>query len=196
MKKYKRTQVPCQNCSKLITIYNCELKKCKTRMCSDTCRKLFYESRLKCCYCKNEFHIKAYDKRKREKQGSKATFCSTKCFRDHKMSARVMSTCPVCSKEFSQTPWQKKCYRFCSPVCKAQEDQRRENGRNYRNGAALFRVISREAYGEICYSCRSTEKIEVHHLDRNRKNNTKENLRPLCRECHHHVHKGRLCLVL
>lgn len=196
MKVSKKILLNCSFCESLFKRFKCHNKNSKNIFCSKECRDSFYSISYSCEFCGIEFKRTKGEKRKGEKLGSKKTFCSMNCYRLNSQKSNTVSNCPVCKKQFTQTPWEKKSYRFCSPKCKSFEDQRREKGRNFRNGTALFRSISREAYGEICYSCRSTKHIEVHHLDKNRKNNTKENLRPLCRECHHHVHKGRLCLVL
>jgi hypothetical protein len=195
-KKFKRTILKCKRCSCLFERFNCHLKKSKNFFCSIICRNLFSLKQLECNSCRKLFNIKKGEKTKRELQGSKLSFCSRVCMHNYKESLKLLSTCPMCKNSFLQTEWQKKNYRFCSPECKSKEDQKREKGRNYRNGAAIYRVISREVYGDICYSCKGTKNIEVHHLDKNKKNNIKENLRPLCRDCHHAVHKNRLCLVL
>jgi 5-methylcytosine-specific restriction endonuclease McrA len=36
----------------------------------------------------------------------------------------------------------------------------------------------------VCVSCGSTERLEIHHIDRNRNNNDAENLQILCHSCH------------
>ena len=53
----------------------------------------------------------------------------------------------------------------------------------------------RERDGNHCKICHSTRKLEVHHFDRDRKNNSQLNLVTLCRLCHcaiHQVIKTRL----
>jgi len=44
-----------------------------------------------------------------------------------------------------------------------------------------FRYLPNE-----CYYCKTTENLQVHHIDRNRNNNTLENLRIVCARCHMH----------
>jgi len=41
----------------------------------------------------------------------------------------------------------------------------------------------------ICYFCETTEELIIHHLNKNRKNNTPQNLLTLCPKCHHRLHK-------
>jgi len=46
--------------------------------------------------------------------------------------------------------------------------------------------------GTKCSSCGTTENVEIHHKDGNRKNNAIENLVLLCHRCHMQKHfKGR-----
>ena len=39
-----------------------------------------------------------------------------------------------------------------------------------------------------CEECGSSEFIEIHHKDKNRRNNSKENLAQLCSKCHQKKH--------
>lgn len=47
-----------------------------------------------------------------------------------------------------------------------------------------------DAKGEECDICGSSKTIQVHHLDRDRRNDDLENLVPLCREHHNEIHKS------
>ena len=196
MKTLKRTQFSCEYCQKQFMRFDCHMNKSLGRFCS---RKCYYKSRwilLNCDGCSNLFSIKRFCKIKREKQGSVRGFCNRECYHFYHESKKIIKTCLICNNHFKLNPWASSSYRFCSSICKSKEDQKRKNGRNYRNGAALYRVISREAWGERCHVCQSEEKIEVHHIDRDRNNNTQANLRPLCSKCHHAIHDNLLCLIL
>lgn len=67
---------------------------------------------------------------------------------------------------------------------------------NWKGGISspVYRRIAFEEYGmeKKCMQCASIENIDVHHKDKNRKNNTRENLEVLCDKCHerHHVKNG------
>ena len=39
-----------------------------------------------------------------------------------------------------------------------------------------------------CEKCGKTERLEIHHKDKNRMNNTNENLRVLCKKHHNEIH--------
>jgi len=42
----------------------------------------------------------------------------------------------------------------------------------------------KKLYGKRCAYCEGREHIQIHHLDRNPRNNVLENLMPLCIWCH------------
>jgi hypothetical protein len=42
-----------------------------------------------------------------------------------------------------------------------------------------------------CFFCKKTDKLDIHHIDKDTKNNSKENLMLLCRGCHKKLH-GRV----
>lgn len=44
--------------------------------------------------------------------------------------------------------------------------------------------------GKECKICDSPYRIEVHHIDGDRDNNSLENLVPLCQWCHRRIHEG------
>lgn len=99
--------------------------------------------------------------------------------------------CPVCGKHFKRkrfgkrledyTRFQSRIY--CSKSCSAhrrKEDPQRSRG--------VFHRLAREHLKECCDICGSTEHLQIHHLDRNIKNNSPSNLRTLCQSCHMKLH--------
>ena len=44
--------------------------------------------------------------------------------------------------------------------------------------------------GGSCPECGAKEKLRIHHIDGNHKNNTYENLKLLCSKCHYWTQKG------
>ncbi len=63
-----------------------------------------------------------------------------------------------------------------------------KNGR-YIDGRSTYR---QKIKIEMCYYCKSKEKLIIHHIDKNRLNNSKNNLRVLCNSCHNSLHhKGK-----
>ena len=59
---------------------------------------------------------------------------------------------------------------------------------NSRMGGMRIKVLKRDNYE--CQICGDKEKLNVHHFDENKKNNTYWNLLTLCSTCHKSVHLG------
>lgn len=66
---------------------------------------------------------------------------------------------------------------------------RYESSPLFKHGGRRYRKRAIESFGTTCVRCGSTESIEVHHKDRNRKNNSPSNLEVLCRKCHRSEHR-------
>jgi hypothetical protein len=123
-------------------------------------------------------------------------YCSWSCAKPRKTSLRTFR-CERCGKDATQTT-HKREQRFCSVSCarRSVADQRRannealENWPNYR--VAKARLLALAAHCERCGWSEVPEILELHHLDRNRKNNHRSNLRLWCANCHtlHHYREG------
>ena len=100
--------------------------------------------------------------------------------------------------------------KFCDN-CKARLSRKRINGRmedmavfvrrRYCNRACMAAAMlqpdpSRKGYGirarkhlkSNCENCGTTQKLSIHHADRNWKNNDPANLKTLCTSCHTSLH--------
>ena len=58
---------------------------------------------------------------------------------------------------------------------------------NYKATYSYHRIIRKEDMKE-CMFCGSTKNLCRHHIDKNRTNNTAENLVVVCRSCHAKIH--------
>lgn len=109
---------------------------------------------------------------------------------------KVKLHCDLCDTEFFRYEKHlnnsKSGYVFCSRKCK-DEAQRIENGfldmlpNHYTNYRKKYRTTAFDNYEHKCAVCGWNEDeriLEVHHIDGNRSNNTKENLIILCPICH------------
>jgi hypothetical protein len=82
------------------------------------------------------------------------------------------------------------CTKSCQTIWRNQQ-YRQEKHANWVDGKSSYRaVLLRENRPLICTKCSTNDKrvLAVHHLDRNRANNTPENLVWLCHNCHFLVH--------
>jgi cytochrome c553 len=56
-------------------------------------------------------------------------------------------------------------------------------GRDYREEGLRL-------YGDRCIHCGTAEEVKIHHMDGDHDNDRRDNLVPLCQECHVQLHKG------
>lgn len=56
-------------------------------------------------------------------------------------------------------------------------------GRDYRDEGLRL-------YGEQCIHCGSGEEVKFHHMDGDHDHDRRDNLVPLCQQCHVQLHKG------
>lgn len=191
MKVSRKITSNCQECKKSYSYFPSHPKE----FCSKSCRCRSNSTDFKCDNCSTVFRLKNWEIRKRKKLNGIPRFCTRKCFNQFWKSNKIESECMNCKIKFKQTIWESKNYRFCSPLCKSCYCERGSLARSYKNGLGIYQRIGIEAWGYKCFFCGSQDNIEVHHEDKNRRHNTPENLKPLCRKCHHAVHSGRISLI-
>lgn len=83
--------------------------------------------------------------------------------------------------------------KTCSSDCLSKllsKNNSGENSNNWKGGysQAHYQRIRRSLKPDICEICGTTEHIETHHVDRNKSNNSPENLRVLCTSDHALIH--------
>ena len=128
--------------------------------------------------------------------------CSLKCSGVLRRT-REKLTCYTCGVEFerqvSKLKNSKSGRRYCSRKC--QTAAYRENPPNYTNGKWAGQFEYRDLFTEeefVCARCGYSEfscGVDIHHIDENRKNNSRDNLIPLCTPCHRGLHHGLWDLV-
>jgi len=103
------------------------------------------------------------------------------------MKKGILKKC-YCGNGFYEYPYQKDKRKFCCWNC-----ANKFNGKNlkkrvleknpaYKHG--LYSEFLRSKIKRVCSDCGSKLRIEIHHIDGNRKNNNIKNLMALCRKCH------------
>ncbi len=106
--------------------------------------------------------------------------------------------CVICGKEFrARKSWNSKTNpnrKTCSNECYMELMKRinsNENAPNWRGGYSQthYQRIARETKPRQCEMCGKTDvRLDVHHIDHNRTNNSADNLMILCVSCHAKLH--------
>ncbi len=124
-------------------------------------------------------------------------YCSRSCHSKNSRRGKVVQ-CATCAADTYKRPKDlirsKSKKYFCSKSCQTQWRNQMYVGRrhsNYSTGKASYRsVLRRSGVTQECRRCkiRDVRILAVHHIDRNRNNNSVENLMYLCHNCHHLIH--------
>lgn len=95
--------------------------------------------------------------------------------------------CPCCESTFTTELRASNKQITCSRSCSNTYFRTRD-------GATTYRERALKHYGCICSSCGFSNvlALEVHHIDKNRDNNSIENLKVLCANCHTLTHKNTI----
>lgn len=131
---------------------------------------------LRCLWCRKLFKFQLRESRHRI-----GKLCSFKCTGEYLgRKNRKKKRCLCCKRKFIT---KKKNQKYCGRECK-DLGQRSKDPKSYR-GKAL------KKFGKRCRRCgykQCIRALNVHHKDRNRKNNKLKNLVVLCMNCHAEVH--------
>lgn len=149
----------------------------------------------KCAQCGNGFKTKPFFIKKGE-----GKFCSRKCSFESRKNGKYVK-CDVCKKEVYKTKKELRVSKskkyFCSRSCQTKWRNQVFIGKKHANWVdglyAYKSVLKRNNVKEVCNICKTKDSrvLAVHHIDKNRKNNSVENLCYLCHNCHHLVHHDK-----
>lgn len=105
----------------------------------------------------------------------------------------MKTQCAFCGTEIDRAPSEIKrsktgnvyCNKSCANSMNNKLFKSGEKHPNYKTGISAYRKL-KITDGCKCEDCgnKDVRVLEVHHLDRNRKNNKVENLVVLCANCH------------
>lgn len=133
---------------------------------------------IECIYCGKRFYRSAAQI-ERSKSGER--FCSKTCMGKYRTKTDPTNTCLCCGKTFYTSPGRRNQIYYCSRSC--WKKYTRSNGRVYYKQFKL-------SYCEICGFIPEHEcQLDVHHLDKDRRNNSLDNLKTICANCHRLLHK-------
>lgn len=149
----------------------------------------------KCSYCEKEV-----DRPNRlinqAKKNNWKFYCTKECHSGGKTKHQIF-TCGYCGIEVKRTPSELKSKSgkyFCSKSCSTTHRNTGKFGpANYLWKGISYRNFAFDNFPNYCNRCNYDEHkfiLIVHHKDRNRKNNTLENLEILCPNCHAIEHYG------
>jgi predicted nucleic acid-binding Zn ribbon protein len=114
-------------------------------------------------------------------------FCSKECYG---IACRKESPCAVCGTPILANKHRKTCSRACSNTHRTgvRYNRGRPKDKVKDQRAAKLRVLA--VRGQKCERCGYDKKeiLNIHHKDRNRKNNDLDNLELLCPNCHAEEH--------
>ena len=113
---------------------------------------------------------------------------------------KIKKTCPVCGSEFETRLGHPREKTVCSHSCANTYFRSGRSNPNYRTddkltGAAKYIKICFRYHAKKCVCCDETNIVEVHHYDGSKKNNSPENLVPLCPTHHQYWHSRFRYLV-
>ncbi len=128
---------------------------------------------------------------------SKRQFCSAACSYEARKRGKIVS-CHICGNDTYKIQKALKNSKsgkfFCDKSCQAKWRNQEFIGAkhsNWKTGRSAYRsVLTRHKIAQICALCGTDDSriLAVHHIDKDRLNNSLTNLAWLCHNCHFLVH--------
>ncbi len=156
-------------------------------------------STIKCVACEKDFYVPKY-------RINTAKFCSIEC-QNHKQYTRYEFSCEACGNKVITSPSRRNYKtRFCSLKCREhkrmdlKERRAKQKASSRLNRNDIGRTLRKDVFlikNKKCEICGYDEYdfcLDIHHKDKDAKNNHIDNLAVLCCMCHRKLHKGILTL--
>ena len=138
--------------------------------------------------CKECRNIKPEDKVPRTNNLNTTPKKCKLCGINYVPSSNRQEYCEECQLELARERCRKRYHKTKTLI--GREHLRGENANGYKSGIGLYMNLAKED-GAKCERCDSTSNLLVHHKDRNRENNDRDNLEILCKSCHQKEHMLR-----
>jgi hypothetical protein len=119
-----------------------------------------------------EINVSHFDKNWKQKQ--------------EKKYLTIEKDCPICGTKFFTLKNHKKEKTTCSHSCANSFFRSSINNPNWKD--SCYRTTCFAFHKKECVICGENKIVEVHHYDGDKKNNTPENLIPLCPTHHQYYH--------
>lgn len=197
------TEKTCLQCGKVFLSQPHREKDGRGKFCSVACRATHQTesgtTETACATCKTIFRADNAEIAK-----GKALYCSPKCGYAANSKYEIRN-CEECGSEFRAARYmiERGAGRFCSKKCTGRWSSRvrvRENSSVWNGGTSFvnyppefsrdFKKRIKDRDGNVCAICSMPAKLEVHHIDYDRKRTVPENCISLCKDCHARVHAG------
>ena len=125
-------------------------------------------------------------------------YCSKLCQNQSQKTGKIIQ-CFICGKDVYKIPKDLKhskskkyfCGKSCQAVWRNSTVYIGKKHPNWKHGEHAYRrLLLKSKELPLCKLCKTKDLriLAVHHIDRNRKNNTVDNLSWLCHNCHVLVH--------
>lgn len=183
MKKKTGKTINCKICDSEFYVPINRIKTAK--FCSNKCKGKSSHTIQKsnCKICNNEFEYS-------HARIGVAKYCSRKCYyKAMHTKGSVIVNCKHCGKEINCSPSEKRVY--CSKQCIGKESQKTFHP-NYTTVRKKIINMGLMVKCQICGYSENRNILGVHHIDRNKHNNTLENLIVLCPNCHSLEHQKHI----
>jgi len=137
----------------------------------------------KCFVCKKAIYRRPIEL---ERSGGKA-YCSQACYG---ISCRKEKACIICNKLILSSLNRITCSRKCSNVYRKGIKYKIGRPKDKVEEIRSIKIRLLSIRGEKCERCgyNKSKILQVHHKDRNRKNNDFKNLEIICPNCHYEIH--------
>jgi len=146
-----------------------------------------------CKVCSKKFYAKPFILKK-----GFGKFCSAACQHIGKRNGKIVE-CSICKKKVYKPlrallrSKSKKyfCGKSCQTIWRNTIAFIGPKHANWKGGESAYRdILIRSKIPQTCKKCETKDKriLAAHHVDKNKKNNSIENLIWLCHNCHYLIH--------
>lgn len=150
----------------------------------------------RCKICEKEFYAKPSSLKK-----GWAKYCSKKCQFEGQKTGKTLE-CFICQREIYRSQQELKksnsgkyfCSKSCQTIWRNTQVFIGSKHSQWQGGRSEYKnILLKSGADQLCRRCKIKDKrvLAVHHLDRNKSNNSLSNLVWLCHNCHFLLHHNK-----
>lgn len=138
---------------------------------------------IKCIICNSNIYRRPFE----IKRNKGNVFCGSICYGIY---CRKEIECVVCKKKMLSSLNKRTCSRECSNKHRKGIKYKIGRPKDKANTLRLIKIELIKERGQKCERCNynKLEILHIHHKDKNKNNNKKENLEIICPNCHYEEH--------